>query len=145
MAVTFANVKAVVIPQGEVKQIADSTGNILWQKITRVDLTALCTNAGWRNTSNQISGDGTDPNWQYSKPVAIDGQTKITCSIDGYTTIASIMFYRANMSILSYIKYTGGGVGRLNLTDDPIPGEAAYVAITCHNQSKWTGQFCYME
>ena len=145
MAIDLTNVKAVAIPEGDVTQIEDSAGNVLWNKITRVDLTALCTNAGWRNTSNQISGDGTDPNWQYSRPVEINGQTKITCSIDGYTTIASIMYYRANMSILSYIKYTGSGVGRLNLTDDPIPSGAAYVAITCHNQSKWSGQYCFME
>ena len=145
MAVNLSDVKGISIPEGEVKSISDSNGNVLWQKITRVDLLATCTKAGWRNASNQISGNGTDPNWQYGDPVAINGQTKITCSVDGYTTVATIMYYRDNMSILTYIKYTGGGVGRLNLTDDPIPNGAAYVAVCCHNQSKWTGQSCYME
>ena len=122
-----------------------SNGYFLKKKIPVVDLVATCTNKGWRSTSNNISGDGTDPNWEYGLPVEVDGQTKITCSVDGYTTIATLMFYRSNMSILSYIKYTGSGVGRLVLEDEPIPSGTAYVALCCHNREKWSGQYCTMQ
>lgn len=139
MAIDMSGATAITIPEGTVIRIEDSNGNVLWQKITRIDLLATCTNKGWRNTSNQISGQGTDPNWQYGDPVQISGQTKISCSIQGYSTVVAVMYYRANMSILSYL------TGSQTLTDQPIPSGAAYVAVCCRNQQIWSGQYCYIE
>ena len=63
MAINFSEVTAISIPEGDIISIIDNNGNILWQKSSRIDLLATCTNKGWRSTSNTISGDGTDPNW----------------------------------------------------------------------------------
>ncbi len=139
MAVDLSGVTAITIPEGAVTRIEDSNGSVLWKKVTRVDLLAACTNKGWRNTRNQISGDGTDPNWQYGRPVEIRGQTRISCFIHGYSTVCAVMYFTASMGILSGLTDTQ------SLSDSPIPAGAAYVAVCCRNQQGWPGQFCYME
>ena len=35
MAIDFSQVKSLTIPEGEVTKITDSSGNVLWQKITK--------------------------------------------------------------------------------------------------------------
>lgn len=36
MSIDFADVKKIVIPEGEVKQIADASGNILWSAVSNI-------------------------------------------------------------------------------------------------------------
>ena len=36
MSIDFADVKKIVIPEGEVKKIADASGNILWSGVSNV-------------------------------------------------------------------------------------------------------------
>lgn len=35
MTIDFSQVKSLTIPEGEVTKITDSSGNVLWQKITK--------------------------------------------------------------------------------------------------------------
>lgn len=104
-----------------------------------VDLLATCVNNGWRTQRGAISGNGTDPNWRWGPLVAIEGQTLISCSIQGYSTVASIVYYNSSQRVLAYL--SGSTV---SLSDAVIPSGAAYVAVCCRNQQNYSGQYCIM-
>lgn len=137
----FSNIKEITIPEGTVKSIAID-GTTIWSKEKEpFNLFATATNKGFRTTSNNISGNGTDPNWVWGEKVQTEGYTKISYNLWGYTTVAGLMFYDVNNRPISNIHATGS----VYITDEiNIPTNAYYVAISCGNPSIRSGQYAIM-
>lgn len=137
----FSRVKGITIPEGTVKSIAVN-GVTLWSKEKEpFDLLVTATNKGFRTTSNNISGNGTDPNWVWGDKVRTEGYSKISYNLWGYTTVASLMFYDVNNSPISNIHATGS----VYITGEiDIPVNAYYVAISCGNPSARPNQYAIM-
>ena len=96
---------------------------------------------GFRQLNGTISGNGTDPNWLWWDLVSTDGYTQVKYYLQGYTTVASIMWFDSNRTKLSEIHGSGVLTGVVD-----IPSGASYVAIsTRQNESgSYIAQYCYM-
>lgn len=92
---------------------------------------------GFRQINGTISGNGTDPNWLWWDLVSTENYSHIRYSLQGYTTVASIMFFDSSQNKLSEIHGNG------TITDDiEIPNNASYVAISA--RANVSSQYAYL-
>ena len=96
-------------------------------------------NKGFRQLNGSISGNGTDPNWMWWDLVPTSGFTKLKHYLNGYSTVASIMFFNANRQKLSEIHTNS----TLSGTTD-IPEGAYFVAISGRSTVNYPAQYCYL-
>lgn len=66
MSVDLSDVKKIVIPEGEVKQIADASGNILWSGVSNVWEKYNAIPSYSLKTNSSISCPGTEPDAVYT-------------------------------------------------------------------------------
>ena len=84
MAIDFSQVKSLTIPEGEVNKITDSSGNVLWQKITK----------GWHTIfeghwSQTIKGNSGRPTINICDLVECDAPLKLRITGTINTTITN--------------------------------------------------------
>lgn len=105
---------------------AEGTFAVRTDPLLQINMMGIPGNKGFRQISGSISGNGTDPNWLWWDLVSTEGCQHIKYYLQGYTTVASIMFFNANRQKLSEIHGSSAISG-----DIDIPSNAKYAAISC--------------
>lgn len=80
MAYDFTGVKAIIIPEGNVKKITDSAGNVLWQKVIVIE------NEPEQKGTLTYTGEELSPEWYYYD------ETMMTCTGGNVRTNAGTYF-----------------------------------------------------
>lgn len=80
MAYDFSNVSAITIPEGSVKKITDSSGNVLWQKVIVIE------NEPVQKGTLTYTGSNLSPEWYYYD------ETMMTCTGGNVRTNAGTYF-----------------------------------------------------
>lgn len=80
MAYDFSNVSAITIPEGSVKKITDSSGNVLWQKVIVIE------NEPVQKGTLTYTGSELSPEWYYYD------ETMMTCTGGNVRTNAGTYF-----------------------------------------------------
>ena len=80
MAYDFTGVKAITIPEGNVKKITDSAGNVLWQKVIVIE------NEPEQKGTLTYTGEELSPEWYYYD------ETMMTCTGGNVRTNAGTYF-----------------------------------------------------
>ena len=84
MPIDFSQVKTITIPEGSVKKITDSTGNILWKEKT----------AEWHTI------------WEGSKTITASADNEITGAISNFASTANGTGFTPHLRI-TFLFYTG--------------------------------------